>query len=95
MSSVILRLLLWVVAVVVTVSIGVFVYNHLPVQVRDIAALVLIITAPAAVAWAINQLEELSNGPSMLSATQKLLIDEAITRIVDAQMWAVKAITAK
>jgi len=53
MSSVILRLLLWVVAVVVTVSIGVFVYNHLPVQVRDIAALVLIITAPAAVAWAI------------------------------------------
>lgn len=53
MSSVILRLLLWVVAVVVIVSIGVFVYNHLPVQVRDIAALVLIVTAPAAVVWAI------------------------------------------
>lgn len=31
----------------------------------------------------------------MLSATQKLLIDEAITRIVDAQMWAIKAVTAK
>lgn len=46
-------------------------------------------------AHAINQLEELINGPSTLSATQKLLIDEAITRIVDAQMWAVKAITAK
>lgn len=46
-------------------------------------------------AHAINQLEELSNEPSMLSATQKLLIDEAIMRIVDAQMWAVKAITAK
>lgn len=46
-------------------------------------------------AHAINQLEELINGPSMLSATQKLLIDEAIMRIVDAQMWAVKAITAK
>ena len=53
MSSVILRLLLWVVAVVVTVGIGVFVYNHLPDTVRDIAALVLIITAPAAVVWAI------------------------------------------
>lgn len=52
-GSVILRLLSWVVAVVVTVSIGVFVYNHLPDTVRDIAALVLIITAPAAVAWAI------------------------------------------
>lgn len=46
-------------------------------------------------AHAINQLEELINGPSTLSATQKLLIDEAIMRIVDAQMWAVKAITAK
>lgn len=46
-------------------------------------------------AHAINQLEELINGPATLSATQKLLIDEAITRIVDAQMWAVKAITAK
>ena len=46
-------------------------------------------------AHAINQLEELINGPSTLSATQKLLIDEAITRIVDAQMWAVKDITAK
>nr|DAO76346.1 MAG TPA: hypothetical protein [Caudoviricetes sp.] len=63
MSSVILRLLLWVIAVVVTVDIGVFVYNHLPDTVRDIATFVL--------------------------------IDEAITRIVDAQMWAVKAITAK
>lgn len=46
-------------------------------------------------AHAINQLEELSNGPSTLSATQKLLLDEAIMRIIDAQMWAVKAITAK
>lgn len=46
-------------------------------------------------AHAINQLEELRNGPDMLSATQELLIAEAITRIVDAQMWAVKAITAK
>lgn len=53
MSSVILRLLLWVVAVVVIVGIGVFVYNHLPVQVRDIAALVLIVTAPTTVVWAI------------------------------------------
>lgn len=53
MSDVILRLLLWVVAVVVIVSIGVFVYNHLPGTVRDIATFVLIITAPAAVVWAI------------------------------------------
>lgn len=52
-SSVILRLLLWVVAVVVTVGIGVFVYNHLPDTVRDIATFVLIVTAPAAVVWAI------------------------------------------
>ena len=53
MSDVILRLLLWVVAVVVIVSIGVFVYNHLPDTARDIATFVLIITAPAAVVWAI------------------------------------------
>lgn len=53
MSSVILRLLLWVVAVVVTVGIGIFVYNHLPDTVRDIATFVLIVTAPAAVVWAI------------------------------------------
>lgn len=53
MISVILRLLLWVVAVVVTVSVGVFVYNHLPDTVRDIAIIVLIVTAPAAVVWAI------------------------------------------
>lgn len=46
-------------------------------------------------AHAINKLEELRNGPSVLSATQELLIDEAIMRIVDAQMWAVKAITAE
>lgn len=46
-------------------------------------------------AHAINCLEELRNGPTTLSATQELLINEAIMRIVDAQMWAVKAITAK
>lgn len=46
-------------------------------------------------AHAINWLEELRNGPTTLSATQELLINEAIMRIVDAQMWAVKAITAK
>lgn len=46
-------------------------------------------------AHAINRLEELRNGPTTLSATQELLINEAIMRIVDAQMWAVKAITAK
>lgn len=46
-------------------------------------------------AHAINQLEELRHGPTVLNATQELLLEEAITRIVDAQMWAVKAITAK
>ena len=46
-------------------------------------------------AQAIDQLEALGNGPTILSATQELLINEAITRILDAQMWAVKAITAK
>lgn len=43
MSSVILRLLLWVITVVVMVSVGVFVYNYLPDTVRDIATLVLIV----------------------------------------------------
>lgn len=46
-------------------------------------------------AQAIDQLEALKSGPEMLSANQVLLIGEAITRILDAQMWAVKAITAK
>ena len=53
MSSVILRLLLWVITVVVMVNVGVFVYNYLPDKVRDIATLVLIVTAPAAMVWAI------------------------------------------
>ena len=46
-------------------------------------------------AAAIDQLVAIKNGPSMMSGTQQLLIDEAITRILDAQMWAVKALTAK
>lgn len=53
MSSVILRLLLWVITVVVMVSVGVFVYDYLPDTVRDIASLVLIVTAPTAMVWAI------------------------------------------
>lgn len=54
MCRVILRLLLWVITVVAIASVGTFVYNHLPDQVRNIATLVLIITAPAAVVWAIT-----------------------------------------
>lgn len=53
MGSVILRLLLWVITVVAIASVGTFVYNHLSDQVRDVATFVLIVTAPAAVAWAI------------------------------------------
>lgn len=46
-------------------------------------------------AQAIDQLENLRTGPGVLSANQEMIIAEAITRILDAQMWAVKAITAK
>lgn len=46
-------------------------------------------------AQAIDQLEAIKNGPEMISDLQLHLIDEAILRILDAQMWAVKAITAK
>lgn len=53
MGSIILRLLLWVIIVISVVSVGTFVYNHLPDTVRDIATFVLIVTAPAAVVWAI------------------------------------------
>ena len=46
-------------------------------------------------AQAIDQLENLRTGPEMLSANQEMIIAEAIMRILDAQMWAVKALTAK
>jgi hypothetical protein len=46
-------------------------------------------------AQAIDQLEAIKNGPEMISDLQLHLIDEAMLRILDAQMWAVKAITAK
>lgn len=53
MSSVILRLLLWVATVIVVGSVGVLVYNSLTEPVRGIVVYVLVITAPAAVVWAI------------------------------------------
>ena len=46
-------------------------------------------------AQAIDQLDNLRTGPGVLSANQEMIIAEAITRILDAQMWAVKALTAK
>ena len=46
-------------------------------------------------AQAIDQLEAIKNGPEMISGLQLHLIDEAMLRILDAQMWAVKALTAK
>lgn len=46
-------------------------------------------------AQAIDQLEAVKRGPEMISDLQLRLIDEAILRILDAQMWSVKAITAK
>ena len=44
---------------------------------------------------AIDQLNDIKNGPSVVSYEQNKLFDEAIMRILDAQMWAVKALTAK
>lgn len=44
---------------------------------------------------AIDQLKELIAGPEKVSEMQYLLAQEAIKRALDAQMWAVKALTAK
>lgn len=53
MLSVIIKLLMWVFAVIVVVSVGVLVYNSLTEPVRGIVAYVLVITAPAAGVFAI------------------------------------------
>lgn len=44
---------------------------------------------------AIDQLYSIYGGEEVVNSKHRLLIDEAITRILDAQMWAVKALTAK
>lgn len=46
-------------------------------------------------AESIDQLKELIAGPEKVSEMQYLLAQEAIKRALDAQMWAVKALTAK
>lgn len=46
-------------------------------------------------AESIDQLKELISGPEKVSEMQYLLAQEAIKRALDAQMWAVKALTAK
>lgn len=53
MTSVIIKLLIWVFAVIGIVSAGVLVYNSLTEPVRGIVVYVLVITAPAAGVWAI------------------------------------------
>lgn len=46
-------------------------------------------------AESIDQLKELIAGPEKISEMQYLLAQEAIKRALDAQMWAVKALTAE
>lgn len=46
-------------------------------------------------AQAIDQLKDLINGPETVSEDQWFITQEAIKRALDAQMWAVKALTAK
>lgn len=46
-------------------------------------------------AESIDQLKELIAGQEKISEMQYLLAQEAIKRALDAQMWAVKALTAE